>query len=63
MWAMEAARMTYYGGWFETFVNGVIPGTSYAYDINSAYPYAISTLPCLLHCGAAFLKLDAAQSA
>lgn len=49
VWAIEAARMSYYGGWFETFVNGVIPGTSYAYDINSAYPYAISTLPCLLH--------------
>lgn len=48
-WAIEAARMSYYGGWFETFVNGVIPGTSYSYDINSAYPYAISQLPCLLH--------------
>lgn len=48
-WAVEAARMSYYGGWFETFVNGVIPGTSYAYDINSAYPYAIAKLPCLLH--------------
>lgn len=48
-WAIDAARMSYYGGWFETFVNGVIPGTSYAYDINSAYPYAISKLPCLLH--------------
>jgi hypothetical protein len=48
-WAIDAARMSYYGGWFETFINGVIPGTSYAYDINSAYPYAISTLPCLLH--------------
>lgn len=48
-WAIEAARMSYYGGWFETFVNGVIPGTSYAYDINSAYPYAIAKLPCLLH--------------
>jgi hypothetical protein len=48
-WAIDAARMSYYGGWFETFVNGVIPGTSYAYDINSAYPFAIATLPCLLH--------------
>jgi hypothetical protein len=48
-WAIEAARQSYYGGWFETFVNGVITGSSYAYDINSAYPYAISTLPCLLH--------------
>lgn len=48
-WAIDAARMSYYGGWFETFVNGVIPGTSYAYDINSAYPAAIAKLPCLLH--------------
>jgi len=48
-WAIDAARMSYYGGWFEVFVHGVIPGTSHAYDINSAYPYAISTLPCLLH--------------
>jgi hypothetical protein len=48
-WAVEAARMSYYGGWFETFVNGVIPDVSYAYDINSAYPYAIAKLPCLLH--------------
>lgn len=48
-WAIEAARQSYYGGWFETFVNGVIPGKSYAYDINSAYPYAIAKLPCLLH--------------
>jgi len=49
VWAIDAARQSYYGGWFEVFVHGVIPGTAYAYDINSAYPYAISTLPCLLH--------------
>lgn len=49
VWAIEAARKSYYGGWFETFVNGVIPGVSYAYDINSAYPAAIAKLPCLLH--------------
>ena len=49
VWAIEAARMSYYGGWFETFVNGVIPGIVHAYDINSAYPYAIAKLPCLLH--------------
>lgn len=48
-WAIEAARMSYYGGWFETFANGVIPGITHAYDINSAYPYAIANLPCLLH--------------
>lgn len=49
VWAIEAARMSYYGGWFETFVNGVIPEETYSYDINSAYPYAIAHLPCLLH--------------
>lgn len=48
-WAIDAARMSYYGGWFETFVNGVIPDTVHSYDINSAYPYAIESLPCLLH--------------
>lgn len=48
-YAIDAARQSYYGGWFEVFVHGNIPGTAYAYDINSAYPYAISTLPCLLH--------------
>lgn len=47
--AREAARKSYYGGWFEIFRHGIIPGTSYEYDINSAYPYIISRLPCLLH--------------
>jgi hypothetical protein len=45
----ELGRMTYYGGWFEIFAHGHIPGYSYEYDINSAYPYIISRLPCLLH--------------
>lgn len=45
----EIARRTYYGGWFEIFMHGVIPGKSYSYDINSAYPFIMSTLPCLLH--------------
>lgn len=48
-YAREFARKTYYGGWFEIFGHGTIPGTSYAYDINSAYPYIIAGLPCLLH--------------
>lgn len=47
--ALEAAQQTYYGGWFEIFAHGLIPGESYEYDINSAYPYIISQLPCLLH--------------
>jgi DNA polymerase family B len=48
-WFLEAARMSYFGGWFEIMLHGIIPGESYEYDINSAYPYIISALPCLLH--------------
>jgi len=47
--ARIAARKSYFGGWFEIFAHGIIPGTSYEYDINSAYPYMIAQLPCLLH--------------
>ena len=46
---MEAARESYYGGWFEIFSHGIIPETSYEYDLNSAYPAYIAELPCLLH--------------
>lgn len=48
-YAWDAAQHSYYGGWFEIFAHGHIPGPTYEYDINSAYPYVISTLPCLLH--------------
>jgi hypothetical protein len=48
-WALDAARDSYFGGWFEIAMHGIIPGTTYAYDINSAYPWIISQLPCLLH--------------
>lgn len=48
-WYLEAARMSYFGGWFEIMMHGIIPEESYEYDINSAYPYIISSLPCLLH--------------
>ena len=48
-WALEAGRKSYYGGWFEIFNHGPVRGTSYAYDINSAYPTVIANLPCLLH--------------
>lgn len=48
-YARDAARATYYGGWFEIFNHGPVPGNSYAYDINSAYPTVIANLPCLLH--------------
>lgn len=44
-----AAQYAYYGGWFEIMGHGHVPGTTHEYDINSAYPYIISQLPCLLH--------------
>lgn len=47
--ALEAARKSYFGGWFEIMAHGIIPGITYEYDINSAYPWIISSLPCLLH--------------
>lgn len=47
--AIEAARQSYYGGWFEIMMHGPVPGVTHSYDINSAYPYAIAQLPCLLH--------------
>jgi hypothetical protein len=46
---LEAAQASYYGGWFEIFVHGIIKGITYEYDINSAYPHIISGLPCLEH--------------
>jgi DNA polymerase type B, organellar and viral len=48
-WARDMGRKTYYGGWFEQFMHGYVPGTTFEYDINSAYPFVISTLPCLIH--------------
>lgn len=49
IWFLEAARASYFGGWFEIMMHGIVPGITYEYDINSAYPYIISSLPCLLH--------------
>lgn len=49
VWFREAARMSYFGGWFEIMAHGIIPGDSHEYDINSAYPSIIRGLPCLLH--------------
>lgn len=46
---LEAAIKSYFGGWFEIMAHGRIPGITYEYDINSAYPYVISQLPCLEH--------------
>jgi hypothetical protein len=45
----DIGRFTYYGGWFEIMAHGHIPGVTYEYDINSAYPWVIANLPCLEH--------------
>jgi hypothetical protein len=46
---LAAAIASYYGGWFEDYAHGLIPDESYENDLNSAYPHAITELPCLLH--------------
>lgn len=43
------ARDGYYGGRFEITAVGAIRRKVYQYDINSAYPAVISSLPCLVH--------------
>lgn len=48
-WFADAARQSYFGGWFEQQAHGHIPGVTYENDINNAYPFIIATLPCLLH--------------
>jgi hypothetical protein len=49
-WWLQLCKWSYYGGWFEIFAHGLMQGLSYNYDINNAYPYAISQLPCA-ECG------------
>lgn len=46
---IQAAHDSYIAGWFELMMHGIIPGNTYTYDINSAYPYIIRNLPCLEH--------------
>lgn len=46
---LDFAQKTYFGGWFEIFCHGHVPGNVYEYDINSAYPWIMSRLPCLMH--------------
>jgi hypothetical protein len=43
----EASKVAYAGGRFELFRVGRIQGPVYGYDINSAYPYALSGAPSL----------------
>ena len=46
---LVAAQSSYYGGWFEVSRFGLLEMPLWNYDINSAYPYAMLTLPCLEH--------------
>jgi DNA polymerase type B, organellar and viral len=46
---IEAANAAYYGGRFEITATGSIVGPIYEYDIRSAYPNAMRSLPCLIH--------------
>lgn len=43
------AQAAYYGGRFETTASGPVGGPIYQYDINSAYPAILRSLPCLIH--------------
>lgn len=45
----DSVIATYYGGWFELPVHGIVGGISYEYDLNSAYPTIASRMPCM--CG------------
>lgn len=45
----DFAVESYYAGWFEIMAHGHVRGTVWEYDINSAYPYVMAKLPCLLH--------------
>lgn len=47
--ALRAARSAYAGGRNQLLKLGYKPGTSWSYDINSAYPHATTMLPCLSH--------------
>jgi hypothetical protein len=45
----QALIATYYGGWFEIPCHGIVPGITWEYDLNSAYPAIASRMPCM--CG------------
>jgi hypothetical protein len=45
----DALIATYYGGWFEIPCHGIVPGITWEYDLNSAYPAIAARMPCM--CG------------
>lgn len=46
---LEAIACAFFGGRFETSCYGPIERKVWSYDISSAYPYAFTFLPCLVH--------------
>jgi hypothetical protein len=46
---LQFASNAYYGGRFEVPYVGEVPGPIFEYDLRSAYPAAMRSLPCLLH--------------
>jgi hypothetical protein len=46
---LEFAANAFYGGRPEISRIGMIPGPVFQYDINSAYPWALLHVPCLIH--------------
>lgn len=55
---LDASAFAYAGGRFETFRAGMVDGPVYSADINSAYPYILSTLPNLATGHWTHLKAD-----
>lgn len=53
---IEYAKNAYYGGRPELMAIGPVDRTVYQYDINSAYPYAMLSAPCLMHGGWRFVE-------
>lgn len=45
----RAIMSAYFGGRFENSVIGIVRAPIYGDDINSAYPYALTFLPCMAH--------------
>jgi len=54
------ARQAYYGGRFEIAAHGTIDGVVNEWDLKSAYPWAMTQLPCLQH--GVWTKIDTSST-
>lgn len=46
---LKALKASFLAGWFEIFSHLYVKGSTWEYDINSAYPHVMQSLPCPLH--------------